>query len=83
MNRTYRIVEDDFVLEVTIGKYALARVQIRGEGQVCYPFYGDTEKEVTARANGFIAEKRTAFLKSLAAKEARRAGVRMHATGGR
>jgi hypothetical protein len=74
MSRTYRIVEDDFILEVTISKYALATVQIRSEGQICYPFYGDTERDVTAKANAFIAEKRTAFLKRLGAKAVGRAG---------
>jgi hypothetical protein len=63
MSRAFRIINDDSILEVTVSKYALATVQIRSEGQTCYPFYGDTERDVIAKANAFIAERRTARLK--------------------
>ena len=39
MSRTYRVINDDLILDVTVSKYALARVQIRFEGQTWYPFY--------------------------------------------
>lgn len=56
------------------GKGWLVKVNVSYEGQVWHHFY-DRDQQVAERAAGaFIAGKRAAFLKSLAAKESRKAG---------
>jgi hypothetical protein len=52
----------------------LVEVNVSTEGGLWHRFTGKTEKEANCKAQAFIADRRGAFLKSLAAKEARRAG---------
>lgn len=52
----------------------MIRVQVSTDGDIWWYFYGTTERQAKAKANAFIADKRAKFLKSLAAKESRRAG---------